>query len=101
METPAKVGGMGELVHAIRNTDQFFKDQAQRQVNTALTLRNLIIGFYIVEYEASGKDRAEYGEKLIKKLSDRLKNAGIKGLSFISLQLCKRFYIGYPELAQE
>jgi hypothetical protein len=26
-------------------------------------LRNWIIGFYIVEYEQNGKDRAEYGEK--------------------------------------
>jgi predicted nuclease of restriction endonuclease-like (RecB) superfamily len=38
-------------------------------VNTSLTLRNWIIGYYIVEYEQNGKDRAEYGEKLIRMIS--------------------------------
>jgi hypothetical protein len=78
METPIKTGGMGELVLAIRKANQFFRDQAQRQVNTSLTLRNWIIGFYIVEYEQNGKDRAEYGEKLIRLISERLRDAGIK-----------------------
>jgi len=100
METPAKMGGMGELVHAIQNTNQFFRDQAQRQVNTALTLRNWIIGFYIVEYEQNGRDRAEYGEKLIRMIGERLADAGIKGLSYRSLQLFKQFYIAYPQLSK-
>jgi hypothetical protein len=101
METPTKIGGMSELVLDIGKANQFFRDQAQRQVNTSLTLRNWIIGFYIVEYEQNGKDRAEYGEKLIRMISERLKDAGIKGLSYRSLQLFKRFYITYPQLAQE
>jgi hypothetical protein len=65
METPMKIGGMSELVLAIGRTNQFFRDQAQRQVNTSLTLRNWIIGFYIVDYEQNGKDRAEYGEQYV------------------------------------
>ncbi len=101
METPNKTGGMRELVLAIGKANQYFRDQVQRQVNTSLTLRNWIIGFYIVEYEQNGKDRAEYGERLVRILSDRLRDAGIKGLSYISLQLYKRFYITYPQLAQE
>jgi len=101
METPVKLGGMGELVHAIQNTNRFFRDQAQRQVNTALTLRNWIIGYYIVEYEQHGRDRAEYGEKLIRVISERLKDAGIKGLSHSNLQLFKQFYKAYPELGYE
>jgi hypothetical protein len=71
METPKKIGGMSELVIAIGKANQFFRDQAQRQVNTTLTLRNWIIGFYIVEYEQNGKDRAEYGEKLYKAIAER------------------------------
>jgi predicted nuclease of restriction endonuclease-like (RecB) superfamily len=100
METPKKVGGMSELVHAIGKANQYFRDQAQRQVNTTLTLRNWIIGFYIVEYEQNGKDRAEYGEKLIETIDQRLKDAGVKGISYRSLQLFKRFYVTYPQLAQ-
>lgn len=101
METPNKTGGMSDLVLAIGKANQFFRDQAQRQVNTSLTLRNWIIGFYIVEYEQNGKDRAEYGEKLIRTISARLIDAGVKGLSYRSLQLFKLFYITYSPLAQE
>lgn len=79
METPSKIGGMSELVLAIGKANQFFRDQAQRQLNTSLTLRNWIIGFYIVEYEQNGKDRAEYAQKLFERLAEKIKTIGIKG----------------------
>jgi hypothetical protein len=68
-------------------------------VNTALTLRNWVIGYYIVEYEQKGKDRAEYGGKLIERLAARVKKAGIKGVSYRNLQLFKQFHSRYPQLA--
>ena len=61
--TPINVNGINELVHSIQTANKFFLDQTQRQVNTALTLRNWVIGYYIVEYEQEGADRAEYGER--------------------------------------
>ncbi len=76
--TPINVNGINDLVHSIQHANKFFLDQTQRQVNTALTLRNWVIGHYIVEYEQKGADRAEYGERLIQNLSDRLGKAGIK-----------------------
>jgi predicted nuclease of restriction endonuclease-like (RecB) superfamily len=100
MEAPKKAGGMSELVHAIGKANQYFRDQAQRQVNTTLTLRNWIIGFYIVEYEQNGKDRAEYGEKLLENLADKIKVTGIRGLSFAILHFCKKFYRTYPQIQQ-
>jgi hypothetical protein len=36
---------------AIQHTNQFFLGKVQRQVNTSLTLRNWVIGYYIAEYE--------------------------------------------------
>ena len=39
-----------------------------KAVNRFATVRNYIIGLYIVEYEQYGNDRAKYGEKLLKKL---------------------------------
>ena len=33
-----------------------------------MTLRNWAIGYYIVEYEQDGSDRAEYGSHLLKNL---------------------------------
>lgn len=43
------------LATNIQQTNSFFLDKVQRQVNTALTLRNLIIGYHIVEYKQSGQ----------------------------------------------
>ena len=63
-------------------------------------MRNWIIGYYIVEYEQHGDDKAEYGEKLFKKLAERLKNAEINGFSFTSLHLCKQLYLAYPQIIQ-
>ena len=33
------------------------------------TMRNWLIGYYIVEFEQHGKDRAEYGLQLLSALS--------------------------------
>ena len=101
METaPIKISGINDLVHAIQSANQFFLDQTQRQVNTSLTLRNWVIGYYIVEYEQNGKDRAEYGGQLFEKLAGQMKKIGIKGLSFTVLHLCKQFYWTYPQIVQ-
>ena len=35
-------------------------------------MRNWIIGYYIVEFEQKGKERAEYGEHLLEKLEERV-----------------------------
>jgi predicted nuclease of restriction endonuclease-like (RecB) superfamily len=69
-------------------------------VNTALTLRNWIIGFYIVEYEQNGKDRAEYGERLYKTISEKLKADGVGALSDRVQYLFKKFYLAYPQIFQ-
>ncbi|MBD0333346.1 MAG: cytoplasmic protein, partial [Chitinophagaceae bacterium] len=52
------MAALSENIHA---ANTYFLNKAQKQVNTALTFRNWLIGYYIVEYEQSGKDRAEYG----------------------------------------
>lgn len=88
------------LANAIEQVNGFFVDKVQKQVNSALTLRNWIIGFYIVEYEQHGEDRAEYGDRLYKNLASKIKKTGIKGLSFTSLHLCKQLYLTYPQIIQ-
>ncbi|MBN8853530.1 MAG: hypothetical protein BGO55_18895 [Sphingobacteriales bacterium 50-39] len=67
------------LANAIQQANRFFLSQIQKQVNTSFTLRNWMIGYYLAEYEQNGKDRAEYGEQLYKKLSEKLKKKGVKG----------------------
>ena len=75
---------INELVSLIGETQQFFRQQAQRQVNTSLTLRNWLFGFYISEYELQRDDRAEYGAKAFKEIVTRLEKKGfnehVKGM---------------------
>ncbi|MBK8563025.1 MAG: hypothetical protein IPN76_06675 [Saprospiraceae bacterium] len=66
------------LVSEINNVHQWFSNQAARQVNTALTLRNWMIGMYLVEYEQNGQDKAQYGERLFLGVAARMTSLGIK-----------------------
>lgn len=43
------------LTKQILEVHQYFKQFALKQINNALTLRNWIVGYYIVEYEQEGK----------------------------------------------
>ena len=49
------------LIEKIQSTHQTLSVNASKSVNIHLTIRNLLVGFYIVEFEQNGKDRAEYG----------------------------------------
>ena len=86
------------LVTTIEDTNTFFMDKVQKQVNTALTLRNWIIGFYIAEYEQSGKDRADYGKQLFKAIAENLLKKGLKSIRERHLYLCKDLYKAYPQI---
>ena len=55
-----------------------------------------MIGYYIVEYEQNGEDRAEYGAKLLPNLAGKLKH--IKGLDERSLRNMRSFYQTYTYL---
>lgn len=66
-----------------------------KAVNINLTLRNWLIGFYIVEFEQQGDDRATYGAAL---LSELAKKIAIRGLGETNLKLCRQFYFIYPDL---
>jgi predicted nuclease of restriction endonuclease-like (RecB) superfamily len=85
-----------ELIDRIQSTHTRLQQQAIRAVNTALTLRNWLIGCYIVEFEQHGEDRAEYGAKLLQNISRQL---SIRGLAETNLKLCRQFYQTYPDFA--
>ena len=90
----AKKNNFKGLIDNITQVHNVLQDCAVKSVNQLLTIRNWVWGYYIVEYEQNGSDRAKYGEKLleamIKKLS-RIKGSGIRNLYF-----CKDFYQTYP-----
>lgn len=93
------IKNIGQLVTAIEKANDYFQGQVQRQVNTALTLRNWFIGQYIVEYEQKGEDRAGYGEELLKQIAIELNTMGLKSLGERNLYLCKQFYLAYPYIS--
>jgi predicted nuclease of restriction endonuclease-like (RecB) superfamily len=83
------------LVTEIQQTHQHFQQQAVKSVNMSLTIRNYLIGFYIVEFEQNGEDRAAYGSKLLDSLAAKL---SIKGLVSAEISRCRQFYFCYPQI---
>jgi predicted nuclease of restriction endonuclease-like (RecB) superfamily len=86
------------LSENIQAANAYFLNKAQKQVNTSLTLRNWLIGYYIREYEQSGKDRADYGARLYKEIAQRLAKKGLKSIRERHLYLCKDLYVAYPKI---
>jgi len=91
---------LSQLTENIIRAHEHFSGLAARQVNTAFTLRNWLIGFYLVEYEQKGADRAQYGERVLKERSVRLQSRHLKGLSDTNLKLFRQFYQIYPAIGQ-
>jgi predicted nuclease of restriction endonuclease-like (RecB) superfamily len=83
------------LIETISKTHSHFQQQAAKAVNVSLTLRNWLIGYYIVEFEQKGEDRAIYGTGLLNKLALEVK---IKGLVSAELSRCRQFYFCYPQI---
>ena len=86
------------LVGQINQVQDVLQAQAAHAVNLSLTARNWLVGYYIVEYEQHGEDRAKYGEKLINRLADEIKRRGFEPRS---LRLYRRIYLVYPQLGPE
>jgi len=88
------------LVTAIQTANEHFTSQASRAINISVTLRSWVIGFYIVEYEQGGKDRAEYGVRLIDELSKKLSQLGLTRVESRDLRRYRSFAISYPQILQ-
>jgi predicted nuclease of restriction endonuclease-like (RecB) superfamily len=68
-------------------------------INQTLTLRNWLIGAYIIEHEQSGDPRAQYGDVLIRRLAQDLADQGCTGLGRTNLVNFRKFALTYPILA--
>ena len=66
-----------------------------KAINRFATIRNYVIGFYIVEYEQHGNDRAKYGDRLLKRLAESVNK---RGINETILKNCRRFYLTYPQI---
>ena len=84
------------LVKNISGVHKQLQQQAANSVNQTLTIRNWLIGYHIVEFEQNGKDRAEYGTKLLSSLSSEFRNT--KGLDERAFRSFRLFYNNYPQV---
>ena len=88
------------LVTAIQDTHETFAAEASKAVNVCLTIRNWLVGYYIVEFELQGSDRANYGDYLLDKLSEQLTRNGLKRMDIRELRRFRQFYICYPQIRE-
>ena len=83
------------LVELGRRTHEETRQAASRAVDRSLVVRNWLFSWYIVEYEQSGADRAEYGSQTLKKLAATLKAKIGRGFSVRSLEQFRRFFLQF------
>ena len=83
-----------------QRTHEETRHSAVRAIDRSLVARNWLFGWYIVEYEQHGADRAEYGRGLITSLSSKLKAGEIRGCSPTNLRKFREFYLAYAEIQQ-
>ena len=74
------------------------RDYAYQSINIALVERNWLIGYRIAEEELKGEGRADYGTKIIKKLSKELKEEYGKGFDSRNLYYFLNFYKTFPNI---
>lgn len=84
------------LVAHIQHTQDVLQNNARLVINRHVTAKAWLTGYYIVEYEQKGADRAKYGEQLLKKLAEKLKDK--KTFSYRTLRLYRQFYLVYNRL---
>lgn len=86
---------LDHLINSIQSINTGLRNTVAKAINKCVTARNWLIGYYIVNYEQNGEDRAEYGERILQSLAERLDD---EGLSYRNLRLFRQFYLAFPEL---
>ena len=86
------------IIDDIRKIIETSQRQAYHAVDTLLVQRNWLIGYRIAQEELAGENRAEYGAKIIKKLSQELSEKYGSGFTASNLYDYLRFYKAYPQI---
>lgn len=91
------VHSFDDLTKIIRDTHDAAQTTAVKAINRMQTMRNWLYGYYIIEFEQHGKDRAEYGTQLLKRLEERVDR---KGLTETLFKNSRKFYRFYPQMVE-
>jgi len=98
VKSGAKTQNYSTLITDLASLIEQGRKAAVRYVNTALVTTYWFMGRRIVEYEQKGKERAEYGEALLKKISADLTPQFGKGFTERNLGHMRQFYISYQKI---
>ena len=102
IDTAKKIDEKGDkmkfeiLADSIKKINDKTGNAAKNAVNQYMTLRNWVIGYYIIEYEQGGSDRADYGTNLLKSLELKISQ---KGMNVTLFKDCRNFYLLYPQIS--
>lgn len=85
---------LGEVVQLLEQA----RRASARAVNAFITTTYWDVGRRIVEFEQGGKERSQYGVKLLERLSADLTAKFGRGFSYVNLTQMRRFYLAWPPL---
>ncbi|MHB1389666.1 MAG: PDDEXK nuclease domain-containing protein [Thermoleophilia bacterium] len=91
-------GGYDLVLAEVVNLLEEARRSAARSVNVIMTATYWEIGRRIVECEQSGQNKAQYGKKLIEKLSRDLSGRYERGFSQMNLRNMRAFYLNYRDV---
>lgn len=84
-----------QLLFSIAQTHRHLLVRAVNALNQLLTNLNWLIGYYILEFEQNGKNRAQFGTHLLRQLPEKIQN---KGLTAPELSQCRQFHNRYSQI---
>jgi predicted nuclease of restriction endonuclease-like (RecB) superfamily len=86
-----------QYIHEIKQILIAARQQTYRAINVAMIEAYWKIGKKIVLQEQNGKEKANYGEAVLKELSKNLSAEFGKGFSSANLRNFRQFYLTYPD----
>ena len=86
-----------KLIEKISENYLKARQRAFKAINDELTLSNWETGKYIIEFEQKGNIKAEYGKKLLDKLSRDLTARHGTGFSRSNIVYMRLFYVKHPK----
>jgi len=86
------------LYRQVREILAAARNRAWQAVNTAMVEAYWDVGRVIVEEEQAGRERADYGKRIIEGLSQRLREEFGKGYDRSNLFHMRAFFLAYPKV---
>jgi hypothetical protein len=59
-------------IQSLSHIHSILQNRAAKTVDQYLSLRNWTFGYYIIEHEQNGEDKAKYGENLMREIAGKL-----------------------------